>query len=167
MIYLRNVFLYKISVIIPLLLIAFAFSCTNRVTDNNAESETMTDRNEGSVEFNNSGSNAYVITEINGEGIEADVNVNNVEITLTIGGRYTFDNKSGASSHPLDFRDGDGNKLLGQSNSDGTYTENGEVNVVKEGDKITFTLTPDLSDDMVDYICSFHPPMNGSINVVE
>jgi len=61
----------------------------------------------------------------------------------------------------LDFRNGNCDKLFGQSNSEGIYADNEEINVVKEGDSITFTLTKVLVNEIVDYICSFHPTMKG------
>lgn len=150
------------------ILFFFLTGCTDRVTQDNSRSDEMPfSGKEGSIVINNSGSNAYVVTEISGEGIKADVNESNVTITLTLGGRYTFENESGASSHPLNFRDTEGSKLLGQSNDDGKYSENSQVNVVMEGNDMTFTLAPDLADEIVDYICSFHPTMKGEITVEE
>jgi len=61
----------------------------------------------------------------------------------------------------LDFRNGNRDKLFGQSNSKGIYAESEGINVVREGDSITFTLTEVLVNEIVDYICSFHPTMKG------
>jgi hypothetical protein len=158
----------SLSIIFSLLLITTLLSaCTDNVTDDNSDEETPFTGKEGTIVLNNSGSNAFVVTDVTGEGIEADTDNNNVDITLTLGGRYTFKNDAGASSHPLDFRNSEGNKLLGQSNSEGEFDENENVNVSRSGDNITFTLTEDLSAKIVDYICSFHPSMSGKINVVE
>jgi hypothetical protein len=156
----------SLAIIFPLLLIITLLSaCTNNVTDDNSDEETIFSGKEGSIVLNNSGSNAFVVTEVMGEGIEADTDNNNVAITLSLGGRYTFKNDAGASSHPLDFRDADGNKLLGQSNSEGEFAEDEDVNVARSGDNITFTLTESLANKIADYICSFHPSMNGGIIV--
>lgn len=151
-----------------LLTIGLIASCSNTVTQSEMKADDQGfSGKEGTIVLNNSGSNAYIVTDIKGEGASSELNESNSEITLTLGGRYTFKNESGASNHPLDFRNSRGDKLLGQSNDEGSFSEDNAVNIQREGDSITFTLTESLAEEIVDYICSFHPTMNGSVNVIE
>lgn len=151
-----------------LLSIGLMASCSNTVTQGGMEGDEQEfSGKEGTIVLNNSGSNAYIVTDIKGEGVSSELNESNSEITLTLGGRYTFENESGASNHPLDFRDSEGAKLLGQSNEEGSFSEDSGANIQRNGNAITFTLTESLAKEIVDYICSFHPTMNGSINLIE
>jgi plastocyanin len=139
------------------------YSCTNNSTStNNDEIETEF---ESTIRYDNSGAQAYLVTNIDGEGAFAELDSANPELTLTVGGRYTFINGAGASSHPLDFRNEEGAKLIGQSNNSGSFDSNEEVNLVREGDSISFTLIEELADELAEYICAFHPGMNGAITV--
>lgn len=138
-------------------------SCSNNSTSTDMDEQEDEPQTEAAITLNNSGSNAYLVTNIEGNGANSEMDSPNAAITLEIGGRYTFVNEAGASSHPLDFRNSDSDKLLGQSNSSGSFDDNSEVNVTRSGDMITFTLTEGLSEELNDYICSFHPPMNGEI----
>ncbi|MCC5939997.1 MAG: hypothetical protein JJU37_00500 [Balneolaceae bacterium] len=122
---------------------------------------------EGSITMDNNGASEYVVTAITGDGAEASINSPNPEITLVIGGRYTFINNSGASSHPLDFRNEDRTKLLGQSRSSGFFDDDPDAEIIFEEDTITFTLTEQLASELFDYVCSFHPGMNGSVSVIQ
>lgn len=117
----------------------------------------------GTAVLENNGAQSYSVARIDGEGISSETGTANPSITLTVGGRYTFVNQAGAGSHPLDFRNGDRQKLFGQSNSDGSLDNDNAVDVVKNGDSITFTLTESLAASLADYICSFHPGMNGDL----
>lgn len=119
------------------------------------------------VSLNNVGSTAYVVTNIDGDGATAQQNEENTSIELKVGQRYTFINSSGASNHPLGFRNADGDYLIRQGNSSGTFGEDADVNVVKSGNDISFTLTEALASQMTQYICVFHPGMNGVITVIE
>lgn len=122
---------------------------------------------EAVITLDNSGASAYVAVSVEGEGASSGLNTENPNISLTKGGRYTFINNGGASSHPLDFRDRDGNKLFGQSRNDGSMENDQDIDVVESGNSITFTLTDDLADSLSDYICFFHPGMNGSFTIIE
>lgn len=148
-----------------ILFLIFISSCTNNSTS--TDTEEVESEFESTIRYENSGAQAYLVTNINGEGAFAEMDSANPELTLTVGGRYTFINGAGASSHPLDFRNADGDKLLGQSNNAGMFDSNDEVNVVRNGDSITFTLTEELAEELSDYICAFHPGMNGSIVISE
>ncbi len=121
---------------------------------------------DGRITLNNSGASAYLATDIEGEGIEAELEENNPDIQLTLGGRYTFIN-NGGSNHPLDFRDGDGNILLAQGEQTGSFESDEAVNFVVDGNEVTFTLTETLADEIAVYRCTVHGAMNGNIIVVE
>lgn len=122
---------------------------------------------EAMITLDNSGASAYIAISIDGDGATAAINTENPNITITKGGRYTFINSAGASSHPLDFRDRDGNKLFGQSRDEGSLENDPDIDVVRSGDSITFTLSDDLASQLSEYICFFHPGMNGSFSVIE
>lgn len=138
-----------------------SYSCTTNSTS--VDDEKNQPEVNSTITFTNSGAQAYLVTNIDGQGASAEVESANPELSLVEGNRYTFINSAGASSHPLDFRNENGDKLLGQSNNDGSFDSDEDVNVVINGDSITFTLTDELSDDLTEYICAFHPGMNGSI----
>lgn len=140
-------------------------SCTNNSTSVEMNQEQPESQIEGTVTLDNNGAQSYTISSIEGDGIQAETDTPNTAIELEIGGRYTFINNAGASSHPLDFRNADRDKLFGQSNSSGSFDDDNDVNVSQIGDAISFTLTEELAEQLFDYICSFHPPMNGMIAI--
>ena len=142
----------------------FITGCSDSSTYSDDESKLMA---EASITLNNSGASAYIALSVTGEGAAVSINTDNPEITLTTGGRYTFINKAGVSSHPLDFRNDEGVKLFGQSRNDGSFDGNPDVNVIEDENSITFTLTDELAERLSEYICSFHPGMNGSLNVID
>lgn len=145
------------------LLLITVLSCTNNSTSvSDSEDETDVD---SIISYSNSGAQAYLVTEINGSSASAELDSANPGVTLRKGDRYTFINNAGASSHPLDFRNADGDKLLGQSNNSGIFDADESVNIVRNGDSITFTLTDGLAEELVEYICAFHPGMKGVITV--
>lgn len=113
------------------------------------------------------GATAYVVLGIDGEGATASLNEENAEIILKIGDRFRFNNVAGASNHPLDFRNSNRDKLLGQSNGDGTFDDDSDVNVQTDGNTISLTFTSDLALELNGYVCSFHPGMNGKISSIE
>lgn len=151
----------SLFILSSILFLIFTSSCTNNSTS--TDNDEVNSEFESTIRYDNSGAQAYLVTNIDGEGASAELDSANPELTLTIGGRYTFINSAGASSHPLDFRNKDGDKLLGQSNNSGIFDADESVNIVRNGDSITFTLTEELADELADYICAFHPGMNGSI----
>lgn len=131
------------------------------------EQDPESDQAVTSLTFDNMGATAYVVLGIDGEGATATLNEENTGIILRIGDRFRFDNEAGASNHPLDFRNSDREKLLGQSNGDGTFDDDTEVDVQSEGNIISFTLTSGLAAELNGYVCSFHPGMNGEISTTE
>ena len=58
-------------------------------------------------------------------------------------------------------------KFLGQSNADGLFDDNSDVDIETDGNIISFTLTGSLATEINGYVCSFHPEMNGEISVTE
>jgi len=120
-----------------------------------------------SIQIDNMGSTAYVILGIDGEGASANLNEENADLTLRVGDRFRFENVAGASNHPLNFRNSDRDKLLGQSNNDGLFDDDADVDVQSDGNSISFTLTSDLAAVLNDYVCSFHPGMTGGINTTD
>jgi len=150
-------------------LLLFAAACTSNTTDADTtpEVDDPSETEVNTITVDNMGATAYVFIGIDGEGASGELNRENAEIELRIGDRFIFDNESGASNHPLDFRNGDRNKLFGQSNADGSFDEDGDVDVVKDGNKISFTLTADLAAELSGYVCSFHPGMNGNIVITD
>ena len=155
----------KLSYISTFILTLFIFiSCTST---NTGSMEEENDQLSGTLVLGNNGAQSYTVVSIAGDGISAETGTENPAINLTVGGRYTIVNQAGASSHPLDFRNGDRQKLFGQSNSSGQLDDNNDINVVESGDSITFTLTPSLAASLADYICSFHPGMNGDLVIAD
>lgn len=115
------------------------------------------------IVLDNNGAQSYSVVSVDGDGAKANTETENPTIELTAGGRYTFVNRGGASSHPLDFRNEEREKVLGQSRDSGLFDDDSSINIQTDGDAITFTLTEELAEQITDYICSFHPGMNGSI----
>jgi len=159
-----------IKYLLPLLAIFFIFAaCSNNTTsveepDDNPDPETPSVT---IITLDNMGASAYVFISIEGEGADASLDEENADIELTIGDRFTFNNDAGASNHPLDFRNSDRDKLFGQSNASGLFDDDDNVDLIKDGNSISFTLTEGLASVLNDYVCSFHPGMNGGISTVE
>ncbi|TVR16316.1 MAG: hypothetical protein EA391_08350 [Balneolaceae bacterium] len=150
-----------------LLSIALLISgCSSSTTDANGEPD-INILPEAVITLDNNGAQSYTVTSIEGEGAWAELNSQNPIITLVPGGRYTFVNESGATAHPLDFRNGNHQKLFGQSRMSDSFNDVEEINLVMEGDLITFTLTEDLASELADYVCSFHPNMRGTIEITD
>lgn len=124
---------------------------------------------EGEVSANitieNVGSSAWNIVEIDGEGASGDTGVENATLTLDEGLRYTITNL-GASGHPFQLLDADGNVLIAAGGG-GSLQEDADADVVVNDDDgtITFTLTGALAAQVASYICEFHPAMEGDLTV--
>lgn len=153
--------------IVTLSIIALLFAgCSSSATDANDEQE-LQELPEAVILLDNNGAQSYTIINTEGEGAMAELNTENPTITLVSGGRYTFINESGASAHPLDFRNSDRQKLFGQGRMSGNFNDADEIDLVMEGDLITFTLTEELAAELADYVCSFHPSMRGNIEIAD
>lgn len=166
----KNNFVNSLTSLVAVLAVSsMLISCSGNSTgySDRESGEQAVITQDATITLNNVGSNAYVVTGIEGDGAIAMINQNNSPIELEIGKRFTFVNNGGAASHPLDFRDSEGVKLLGQSGADGQFDDDSDVNAELSGNNITFTLTPELADAFGLYICSFHPGMTASIRAVD
>lgn len=139
---------------------------TNSGMDNTGDDEASIEVS-GVLTLENNGASAYVAVSLTGSGISADLDTENPEINMEIGKRVTLVNDAGASSHPLVLRNSDNETLLGQRSDRGVFSEDEGVDALFEGNSITFTVTEQLAAELNDYICSFHPGMNGRITVTE
>lgn len=161
----------KLQSIIPfgLFLLAFSISaCTsNSIQTDIPDEDSSSNQNVTTIQVDNMGATAYVVLGIDGEGASATLDEENTEIALRIGDRFNFENEAGASNHPLNFRNSDQDKLLGQSNDEGMFDTDSEVDVQTDGNTISFTLTEALAAELNGYVCSFHPGMNGEITTTE
>ena len=118
-----------------------------------------------SITLDNVGASAWEVTAIDGDDEAAETGVENPELTLREGVRYTFEN-NGWSSHPLAFRAADGETLLSQS-TDGSFEGDSETDWVDNEDSVSFTLTGELADELDNYVCTVHGSMEGSIRTVQ
>ncbi|WP_363318498.1 fasciclin domain-containing protein [Algoriphagus sp.] len=114
----------------------------------------------------NVGASAYVIESIDGDGATGELDAENTGIELTEGLRYTFVNNGGAN-HPLDFRNADGDILLAEDGTEGTFEEDENVNFVVDGSSISFTLTAELAAVIATYNCTVHSAMEGAITLAD
>jgi len=114
------------------------------------------------VTVDNVGVTAWEVTSAEEE--VAETGVENPELTLTVGKRYSFENR-GWLSHPFEFRDADGNVLLSQATT-GEFEGDDGVDW-NEGDSVfSFTVTEGLAERLESYVCTIHRPMNGSVKTV-
>ncbi|WP_366483755.1 fasciclin domain-containing protein [Cyclobacterium sp.] len=118
------------------------------------------------ITLNNVGASAYIIASIDGDGATGTLDENNAAIGLQTGLRYTFVNNGGAS-HPLDFRDADGNILLAEGSENGSFEADATVGFEVDGANISFTLTEELAAVIAGYRCTVHGAMEGSITVMD
>ena len=118
----------------------------------------------------NVGASAWQVTAIEGtEDMETvtEVDVENPALTLTVGGRYRFDlSNVNSDVHPLAFRDAEGNDLLTQGGSEGTFETDPAVAFGAEADFVIFTVTPELADVLASYVCTIHSAMTGEVSTV-
>ena len=127
--------------------------------DENQQSDLVT------ITLDNQGASAWVVTAVedrNNEDIEEQAP--NTDIQVSEGTRYRFIN-NGGSSHPLAFRDADGNDLLTQSKT-GEFENAESVNWLDEDGAVEFTVTSDLAGRLDEYYCTFHASMVGDVVLV-
>lgn len=119
----------------------------------------------GTITINNVGASAWVVESIDGEGISADIGVENATITLQEGLRYEVVNL-GAGNHPFQLRDADGDVLVAAAGN-GNLQDYEPANVVVNGENgtVTFTLTGNLADWVATYNCAPHASMEGDVVV--
>ncbi|MFT4947643.1 MAG: hypothetical protein ACI8TL_001891 [Natronomonas sp.] len=115
--------------------------------------------------LNNVGTSAWEVTTIDGDDELAETGVENPELTLEVGARYTFQN-DGWGAHPLAFRGSDGEVLLSQDGN-GSFEGGSETDWVDEGASVSFAVTDELADELDNYICTVHGSMEGSIRTVQ
>lgn len=115
------------------------------------------------VTIDNVGSTAWEVTDIKGDNTFSALNSENSDWTLKNGLRYRIIN-NGGSIHPLDLRDSQGNLLLTQDGSKGSFEADTAVNFQSDQEGITFTVSAKLYPELATYHCSVHAPMTGAIN---
>jgi len=109
--------------------------------------------------LNNVGSSAWTLDAAS-DGV-GETGVDNPTLTLETGTRHHFENR-GWSTHPLAFRDADGNALLTQD-GEGSFESDSAVNWVDTGDVVEFTLTDALAEAIDSYGCEIHGSMAGAV----
>lgn len=114
----------------------------------------------------NEGASAWLVTTVEGaEGVAA-TGEQNPALTFTVGNRYMFDTSGVDSSfHPLDFRDADGNVLLAQGSSEGSFEGDEAVAWEESAEMVAFTVTEELADALSIYRCTVHASMVGEVTI--
>ena len=109
-----------------------------------------------SLTLDNSGAQAYFVSEQNG-GSVTTLNDDNSSWSLEIGQRYEI-TVVNSSPHPLMLRNAAGDVLLGMQNADGSFSDDASVDfVTNQADGIfNFTVTPSLASALNDYACQVH-----------
>ena len=115
------------------------------------------------ITIDNMASNAYVLTDSEGESV-GEVGSGNAAWTLHVGHRYRVINNGELLFHPFELRS-DKAILLAQGDTEGTFEEKTDVNFVSDDVGISFTLTPELAEVLMSYRCAYHPRMTGFITV--
>jgi plastocyanin len=114
--------------------------------------------------LNNVGLSAWKVTETTDNEL-AETGVDNPELSLRVGARYTFQN-DGWSTHPLAFLDSDGDPLLSQGEQ-GSFEGDSSTDWVDNDTSVSFTVTSELADELDSYICTIHSSMEGPIRTVQ
>lgn len=145
---------------------------TDEETDNGTdedqtdEDETNGETEEGTVDVTATlgadGFSAWLIDSQEG-GQVGDEGVNNPTLQLEEGTRYRFNNPV-RNSHPLAFRNANGQDLLSQQGT-GQFESDQNVEWVDEGDYVAFTVTSDLATELNEYYCTVHAQMVGDVQV--
>ena len=117
-----------------------------------------------SATLDNVGVSAWEVTDTSDNEF-AETGVENPELTFRVGSRYTIQN-NGGSTHPLEFRDADGDPLLSQS-AQGSFEGDSSTNWVDNGGSVAFTVTGELASELSSYICTVHSSMEGSIRTID
>lgn len=114
--------------------------------------------------MDNNRADAWLVLDVGGAEGAAELRVDNPEITLEVGKRYTFDfSLVNNLFHPFDIRDGGGTILLDQGIGRGSFEEDEAVAFQADEDSFSFTLTPELAAEVFTYHCTIHASMVGSI----
>lgn len=127
--------------------------------DENGEEE---DVDTVTVSLDADGNSSWILDSTEEDSV-GEVDGENVDLTLEEGVRYEFENPV-HTSHPLAFRNDEGEALLSQS-GEGTFEDDEDVNWVDNDDSVVFSVTSDLADELDEYYCTVHAPMVGGVNV--
>ena len=111
----------------------------------------------------NNGASSYFVSEIIGDENVTPLNVANSSWILTEGTRYKL-TILGATSHPFELRNSNGEALLSQSN-EGSFEADTAVDFQTDGQQFSFTVTPELAVELNKYFCTIHSGMNGMVSV--
>ena len=120
------------------------------------------------------GSTAWYTVSVEGAQGVSELGEENANATwnLSVGTRYkiindSFENPdSGAIDHPFELHNPMGEALTSQLGA-GSLEADQSINYeeAEDGSSVTFTLTQELADLVASYYCTFHPSMEGEINV--
>ncbi len=146
----------------------------NRGTSADSDIASGANAADVNVSMTADGNEAWIITNVEGavglespqEGIDDDAETDtpNPTLTLSVGERYRFNNPL-YDVHVLQFRNGSGDVLLGQGETQGSFAENEEVNAVVSDNAVTFTVTEALAQELADYRSREYDAMTGAIQV--
>ena len=146
----------------------------NRGTSADSDIASGANAADVNVSMTADGNEAWIITNVEGavglespqEGIDDDAETDtpNPTLTLSVGERYRFNNPL-YDVHVLQFRNGSGDVLLGQGETQGSFAENEEVNAVVSDNAVTFTVTEALAQELADYRSREYDAMTGEIQV--
>lgn len=144
----------------------------NRGTSADSDIASGANAADVNVSLTADGSEAWIVTNVEGmvglenpqEGIDDDAETDtpNPTLTLNVGERYRFNNAL-YDVHVLQFRDGEGNVLLGQGETPGSFAENEDVSPVISDNAITFTLSEGLAQEIANYHSQEYDAMTGEI----
>ena len=146
----------------------------NRGTSADSDVASGANAADTNVSMTADGNEAWVITNVEGtvglenaqEGTDEDsmTDAPNPAVTLTVGQRYRFNNAL-YDVHVLQFRDGEGNVLLGQGQGEaqGSFAGDAEVDPVISDNALTFTLTESLAQEIADYHAQGNQAMTGEV----
>lgn len=142
-------------------ILVFLFACSDPVTPSDEPDATVsaTVTLAADLSFEN-----WLVEKVEGDavtGLALDPTW-----TLSVGKRYSVINTVGLL-HPFLLIDANGSLLLSDSINygSGKFQNASDVNVVIEGNKLSFTLTQALADELDAYLCAFHPSMRGNIDI--
>jgi len=117
------------------------------------------------VDITNLGTDAWVVSEVEGADDFADPGLENPTFSMEVGQRYSFNN-DGWPDHPFAFLDSNGNPLLTQDGT-GSFESDSAVAWEDTGDEFAFTLTQALAAEIDSYQCEVHSgDMRGDVAVV-
>ena len=144
----------------------------NRGTSADSDIASGANAADVNVSMTADGNEAWIVTNVEGtvglenpqEGIDDDAETDtpNPTLTLSVGQRYRFNNPL-FDVHVLQFSDGEGNVLLGQGGTQGSFAENEEVSPVISDNAVTFTLSEGLAQEIADYRSQEYEAMTGEI----